>query len=57
VKEASSLAACIGVFGDVRISDEPPIFVWTGRGSDGILDRILSNELLDQAVEHIPELA
>jgi hypothetical protein len=56
VEEAGSLAVCVSVFSDVGIGDEAPILVWTGRGNDGIPDGVLPDELLDQAIEHIPEL-
>lgn len=55
--EKASAIALQGIFGDEWIGDETPGVVWTGCCHQCVPDRVLTKELLDQAVEHVPEVA
>jgi hypothetical protein len=46
-------AGCLlDVLGDIRVADQTMIMVWSSRDSQGIVNRVLSNELLDERVVH-----
>ena len=55
--EEAGTIALDGIFGGVRIGDEAPLMVWASGDHQGIPNRIMTEELLDEAVEHIPEEA
>jgi hypothetical protein len=55
--EESCTIALAYVSGDVRIGDEAPAMVRTGGHHQCIPDRFLTKELLNEAVEHVPDEA
>ena len=56
VEEASAIALD-GIFGGIGIGDETPRVVGAGSYHECVPDRVLTEELLDEAVEHVAEEA
>jgi hypothetical protein len=55
--EEASAIALDGVFGGVGIGNEAPLMVRAGGDDQCVPDRVLTEELLDEAVEHVPKEA
>jgi hypothetical protein len=55
--EEGSAITLKGIFGGVWVGDETPGMVGAGGCHQCVPDRVLTEELLDEAVEHVPEEA